>query len=270
MGWSRRGGRRGSALTLDLKNMIIQPEFEGLVRAADEHCLTRFDSRLAGEYLAGSVAVGEAWPGASDLDWFVFLRDEPTPADRAWRRRMQKRLEDEFRAASEVHLNLFSQGRLRREGFWRFIFRYNGDRVRGDNLIAALERQGIRTPRPSRKLAKSRLPFVRRCLSESLAGRCPPALVGLPTDPFLASRKLVRNFVIVEGAFVLMCKRTFKSFKQKAVLQGLRETTRRWRPLLRNTEAILSDPYRAGICPNDLMAEVAPFMNWAIILTEEA
>ena len=183
---------------------------------------------------------------------------------------MQKRLKDEFPAASEVHLNLFSQERLQREGFWRFILRYNGDRVRGPNLIAAFERQGIRTPRPSRKLAKSRVPFVHRCLSEALAGRCPPALAGLPKDPFLASRKLARNFVIVEGAFALMCQRAFRSFRQEAVLQGLRETTRRWRPLLRKTEAILTDPYRAGIRPDDLMAEVEPFVKWAIILTEEA
>ena len=250
--------------------MIIQREFEALVRAADGRCLTRFDSRLAAAYLAGSVAVGEARPGASDLDWFVFLRDEPTLADKAWRRRVQKQLEHGFPAASEVHLNLFSQERLRREGFWRFILRYNGHRVRGDNLIAAFERQGIRTPRPSRKLAKSRLPFVRHCLSEALAGRCPPALARLPSDPFLASRKLARNFVIVEGAFLLMCQRTFTSFKQEAVLQGLRETTHRWRPLLRKTAAILTDPYRAGIRPDDLMAEVEPFMNWAVTSTEEA
>ena len=250
--------------------MIIQPEFRGLVRAADERCLTRFGARLAAAYLAGSVAAGEAWPGASDLDWFVFLHDEPTHADKAWRRRVQKRLEKEFPAASEVHLNLYSEERLRSEAFWRFIFRYNGNRIRGDNLIAAFERQGIRTPRPSRKLAKSRLPFVRQCLSDALSGKCPAALAELPTDPFLASRKLARCFVIVEGAFALMCRGTFESFSQKAVLQGLRGTTRRWRRLLRKTEAILADPYRAGIRPDDLMAEVEPFMNWAILMTEEA
>ena len=149
--------RRGP--TLGPKTMIIQPEFEGLVRAADERCLTRFDSRLAAAYLAGSVAVGEAWPGASDLDWFVFLRDEPSPADKAWRRRMCARLEARFPAAAEVHLNLHSQERLEREDFWRFILRYNAVRIRGANAVARAERQGVSTPRPGRKLAKSRLPF---------------------------------------------------------------------------------------------------------------
>ncbi len=253
-----------------VREMIIQPEFDGLVTAADASCLDRFGPRLAAMYLAGSVAAREAWPGASDLDWFVFLHDQPTAADRAWHRRAQKRLETAFPVVSEVHLNLCSKERLRREGFWRFILRYNGCRVRGDNLIAVFERQGIRTPRPSRKLAKSRLPFVRQCLSEAVAGRRPPALAALPAAPFLATRKLARNFVVVEGAFVLMSQLRFKSFKQEAVLHGLYETTRRWRPLLCKTEAILTDPYRAGIRPDDLMADVEPFINWAIRLTENS
>ena len=249
---------------------MIQPEFDGLVRAADEVCRNRFGGRLAATYVAGSVALGEAWPGASDLDWFVFLQGQPTHADKAWRRRTQKRLEADFAVASEVHLNVFSRERLSRESFWRFILRYNAHRVRGGNLVAALGREGVPTPRPSRKLAKARLPFIRQCLSEALAGRSPPSLAELPADSFLASRKLARNFVIVEGAFVLMCQGAFRSFKQEVVLQGLRNTARQWRPLLRKTEAILTDPYQAGIAPESLMAEVRPFMNWAIALTEEA
>ncbi|MAE61536.1 MAG: hypothetical protein CMJ49_09295 [Planctomycetaceae bacterium] len=250
--------------------MNIQPEFQPLVTAADRHGRLRFGPRVAAAYLAGSVAAGEAWPTASDLDWFVFLHDEPAPADHTWRRRQQKRLQRDFPAAAEVHLNLFSQDRLRQDTFSRFILRYNAVRIRGDNIIAALQRQGVRTPRPSRRLAKSRLPFVRRCLSEALAGRRPPALATLPADPFLAARKLARNFVIVEGAFALMCRSSFQSFKQEAVLQGLRRTSRRWRPLCRMTEAILRDPYRAQVQPDDLMVEVKPFMNWAITLTETA
>ena len=253
---------------LDQRDMIIQPEFEDLVSATDESCRRRFDCRMAAEYLAGSVAVGEALPGASDLDWFVILYDKPTSADKAWRRRMQIRLQNRFPAAFEVHLNLHSLAQLRGEDFWRFIFRYNAARIRGVNVIAQLERKGIRTPRPSRSLAKSRIPFVRKCLSEALAGRCPPALAELPSDPSLCTRKLARNFVIVEGAFVLMCQRSFKSFKQEAVLRGLRNTSRSWHPLLKKTEAILADPYGAGVPPDDLMAEVEPFIDWAIGLAE--
>lgn len=248
--------------------MIIQPEFEDLVRTTDEICRTRFDRRMAAMYLAGSVAVGEAWCGASDLDWFVILHREPTPADKTWQRRTQRRLEQRFPAAAEVHVNLYSLARLRREAFWRFILRYNAARMGGSNVIAELSRAGAPTPRPSRALARSRVPFVRQCLSEALAGRCPPALAALPADPYLASRKLARNFVIVEGAFVLMCQRRFDSFKQEAVLHGLRRVSRRWRRLLTMTDAILTDPYHACVKPDDLMAEVEPFIEWGISLAE--
>ena len=250
--------------------MRFQDGFQDLVSAADECCVHRFGARLIAAYVAGSVAVGEAWAGASDLDWFVFLRDDPEPGDMSWRRRVQKRLELRFPVASEVHLNLHSVARLEREAFWRFILRYNSVRIRGGNLVAELERMGIRTPRPSRKLAKSRLPFVRKCLAEALVGRRPPALADLPSDPFLATRKLVRNFVIVEGAYVLMSRRTFKSFSQEAVLHGLRSISRRWGPLTGTAQAVLEDPYRAAARPEKLLQQVHPFMNWAMDMIENA
>lgn len=250
--------------------MRFQEGFQDVVAAADECCALRFGPRLKGAYVAGSVAVGEAWPGASDLDWFVFLVDEPTPADGAWRSRTRRQLERRFPVASEVHLNVYSVDRLMREEFWRFILRHNAVQIRGANLVAELGRRGARTPRPSRKLARSRLPFVRKCLKEAAAGRCPPALAALPGDPFLATRKLARNFVIVEGAYVLMWKGAFRSFKQEAVLQGLRSTWRRWRPLARTARDVLEDPYRAAVPPDDFMRQVHPFMTWAIDLIEKA
>ena len=97
-----------------------------------------------------------------------------------------------------------------------------------------------------------------------MAGRCPPSLQEIPSDPCLATRKLARNFVIVEGAYALMSRRSFVSFKQGVVLQGLRRTTRRWGPLLRVTEAVLSDPFRANVKPGDFMRQAQPFVAWAI------
>jgi len=248
----------------------FQEGFRDLVAAADACCAGRFGPRLAAAYVAGSVAAGEAWPGASDLDWFVFLRDEPTRADKAWQSRARARLERDFPIADEVHLNVHSLDRLQREAFWRFILRYNAVRVRGPNLIAELARGGVRTTRPSRTLAKSRLPFVRRCLDEALAGRCPPALASLPPDPCLATRKLARNFVIVEGAYALMARGAFTSFKQEAVLDGLRRAWPRWRALVRTTQAVLDDPYRAAVPPDEFMRRVHPFVTWSIDVIENA
>jgi hypothetical protein len=107
-------------------------------------------------------------------------------------------------------------------------------------------------------------------LAESLAGRCPPSLAGLPSDPFLATRKLARNFVIVEGAFVLMCLGAFKSFGQEAVLRGLRGASHRASRLLDTTAAILSDPYQAQVRPRAFLKDVHPFMDWAITVIENA
>ena len=249
--------------------MQIQKEFAALVAATDGVCRRRFGNRLAAAYVAGSVARGEAWPGASDLDWFVFLHEEPTTLDKAWRRRRQRALQARFRVAGEVHLNVNSVERLRRESFWRFILRYNALRIRGSSVLAQLERQGHRVPRPGRELAKSRLPFVRQCLSEALAGRCPPAFAEMPSDPFLATRKLARNFVIVEGAYVLMCRGAFKSFGQGAVLHGLRRVRPSISGLLDTTAAILADPYQAKVKPKAFMRQVRSFVEWAVQWIEE-
>ena len=250
--------------------MEFQPGFNELVISAREHCVRRFGPRLRAAYVAGSVASNEAWPGASDLDWFALLEDEPSAADKSWRIRTQRKLEHRFPVAKEVHLNLFSMDWLRREAFSRFILRYNSVRIAGANVVAELAREGFPTPRPSLKLAKQRLPFVRRCLSETLAGRCPPALAGLPDDPCLASRKLARNFVLVEGAFILMAVGVFRSFKQQAVLDGLRSRWGRWSGLSDMCERILTDPHKAAIHPGRLMRRVGPFIEWGIGLIERS
>ena len=250
--------------------MAIQAEFRDLVSAIGERCQKRFETRLYSTYLAGSTAVAEALPGISDLDWWAFIRDEPSSADQSWRRRTQKQLEIEIPVASEVHINVFSIKRLRQESFWRFILRYNTARLSGPDLIAELEQQGLHTPRPDRILAKSRLPFVRQCLTDAIAGKNPQALGELPANPFLVTRKLARNFVIVEGAFVLMCNGAFRSFKQEVVLEGIVALFPQWRPLIQKVEAISSDPNLVGIHPSDLMTDIEPFIEWAISIIEKA
>ena len=244
--------------------MEIQDGYRELVETANRWCADRSGERLAAVYLSGSVAVGEAWPGASDLDCFVFLRGEPTAADKAWRRRAEKRLEARFPICPNVHLTTSAVERLAQEAFWRFILRYNATRIRGVNLIAELGRRGITTPRPSRKLARGRLPFVRACLEAAVTGQRVPSLGELPSDPFLATRKLARNFVIVEGAYLLMARGTFVSFRQGDVLKGLRCVSRRWAGLVRTAEGILCDPHKAGVRPEVLLDLAEPFVNWAI------
>jgi len=252
--------RRGSGS----RTCKFQPGFADLLSAADTACADRFGSRLLAAYVAGSVALGEAWPGASDLDWFAFLRAEPTAADRAWRRRLQRRLAASIPVVSAVHLNIFPLTRLAREPFWRFILRHNAVRLRGTDLVARLARAGSRTPRPNRALAKHRLPFVRQCLAEALAGRRVPALADLPGNPALATRKLVRNFVFVEGAHLLMALGTFQSFRAAAVLQGLRHAAPQWRPVYDMAERTLADPHSVKVGPQEFMLTAHPFVEWML------
>ena len=244
--------------------MSIQPEFRPLVHEATRACRERFGDRLAAAYLSGSVAVGEAWPGASDLDWFTFLDDAPSAADQAWATATVGELEESHPVAADVHLNVLPAARLRDEPHWRFILRYNSRRMLGRDLIADLERDGVATMQPSPELARSRLPFVRQCLASALVGECPASLAEIPAEPHLASRKLARNFVIVEGAYLLMARRAFTSFRQDDVLRGLDETSSCWRALLRQTAEVLADPYRAGIPPEPLMASIEPFVRAAM------
>jgi len=247
----------------------FQPGFAQLVSAVDAACTQRFGRRLLAAYVAGSVASGEAWPGASDLDWFAFIPDQPTPADRCWRRRAQARLADRFPIVSKIHLNVFPMDRLATEPYWRFILRYNAVRLRGADLVAKLAHRGHRTPRPGPAIAKKRLPFVRNCLAEALAGRRVPALAELPTAPALATRKLVRNFVLVEGAHLLMAMGCFQSFRQDDVLQGLHCLAPRWRGLFRAAQQVLGNPRKANIPPRRFMEQAQPFVEWMIQTIEQ-
>ena len=248
----------------------LQEGFRELVLAAREACIGRFGPRLMASYVAGSVARGEAWPGASDLDWFAFLVEAPTAADRAWRRRMQASLQRRFLVADEVHLNVYPAAKLAAEPFWRFILRYNALRVCGPDLLGRLERRGIAVPKPDAALAKGRLPFVRSCLAEALAGRRIPALADLPADPALATRKLVRNFVIVEGAHYLMAAGAFETFAADGVLRGLRRAAPQWADLCDSAERILADPYEAAVSPGRFLKQVRPFVEWQIAEIESA
>jgi hypothetical protein len=258
--------RRTARLTANVEpeTMMVQPAFRKAVDAVDASCARRFGKRLVGAYVAGSVGQGEALPGISDLDWWAFIHDEPTAADSSWRSRLEKRLGLQFAVFTEVHVNLRSLERLGCEEFSRFILRYNSLRVRGENVVALLERSGYRTPRPSRKLAKSRLPFVRKCLGVTLAGGCPPALSRLPEDPFLAARKLARNFMVVEGAFLLMSQGSFRSFRQNEVLSGLMSVAGRWNKLINASRRILTDPIGAAIGPTEFMGKARPFVEWML------
>jgi len=155
--------------------------------------------------------------------------------------------------------------RLRKEAAWRFILRYNAIRLYGVDIIAELEKEGTNTARPSKETAKSRIRWMRRNIEGAVRGELPQELFPkLPDDPFLATRKLARNFILVEGAHLLMADNAFCGFRQNDVLAKLKALYPQWVSIFVRTESILEDPLTTGVMPDDFIAEIAPFCHWSI------
>ncbi len=106
---------------------------------------------------------------------------------------------------------------------------------------------------------------MRRNIEGAVRGELPKALFPrLPDDPLLVTRKLARNFVLVEGAHLLMVDNAFCGFRQKDVLTKLKTLYPQWMSVFLITETILEDPLKAGIMPDDFVTQIEPFCRWSI------
>jgi predicted nucleotidyltransferase len=253
---------------------LPQKAYRPAVQDALDACRARFGERLRAVYLSGSVAFGEAWLGTSDVDFFVFLSDDPTDADAAWRQEVEKRLAEHYpQAAKEFHLTLRSVGFMKDEAQgWKFILRYNAVRLHGKDLLEEFESCGLAIPIPDAEAAGTRLGFARKGLEGLKNGRLPDELFGktFPTDvsqwrddDYLITRKLARYFVLVEGAYVLMADGEFRSFRQEDVLEPLERSYPQWTALFRTVRQITADPFEAGISPRAFAEQAASFTEWA-------
>lgn len=79
----------------DPLSSIDSPYFRALARRGIEEMQAYYQDRLAAVYLRGSLVDNEADPVCSDMDAFVFLYDDFTEADRAWRKETNDRLQQE-------------------------------------------------------------------------------------------------------------------------------------------------------------------------------
>ena len=106
---------------------------------------------------------------------------------------------------------------------------------------------------------------MRRNIEGAVRGELPKELIPkLPVEPPLATRKLARNFIILEGAHLLMADGAFCGFRRKDVLAKLRVLYPQWTTVFDRTDAILEDPFAAPVKPEDYIAEIAPFCRWSI------
>ena len=242
-----------------------QAEYAAVVEDAVARCRDRFAADGISVYLTGSVATGEALVGVSDVDFFCFHRGQGRPDDIDWSKRTCADLHTHHGdVAVEFHLNLFPLDRLRQDSFWRFMLRYNSIRLLGADTLAALEQEGHSVPVPSASLAIGRRAFVTKCLEQVMAGQAPDSLGVLPEDPSLATRKLVRNFVLVEGAYLLMLDGHFTAFTRASVVPHLRTLFPQWQELYELSDHVLDHPYDSGVTPSGYMAACEPFVRFIL------
>ncbi|MFC1735033.1 RNA polymerase sigma factor [Candidatus Hydrogenedentota bacterium] len=245
-------------------------DFNPALAKALELCAARFGDDLEAVYLTGSIAAGEALVDASDVNWFMFLGRDVEENDTGWCREQERKLKEQFPNAQSYVLCLFSLDRLRKESFWRFILRYNSVLLHGKDILSVLEEEGLETPRPTKELAQNRLWFAEECIESAVQGKLTTKLFVLPVNPFWATRKLARYFVVVEGAYVLMAEGKFSTFHERDVMGKLKRSYSQWADLFATTEAVVKDPVKANILPQVFVEQVAPFVRWAIEHVREA
>lgn len=97
----------------------VQPEFYQLVSLLQELCISTFGRYLVSLYIRGSVSVGKAYVGTSDLDAIVLLDHEPTGEDTSQSRNIATTLEQAHPEVSIVDLTTTSVDKLLYDLEWK-------------------------------------------------------------------------------------------------------------------------------------------------------
>lgn len=250
--------------------MLIQEGFEKVVDEATQKCLEHFSDRLLAVYITGSIYTNEAIIGESDLDYWGFIADELCDSDKIRVRKIESEIDGRFDAIRGAHINIRSIDDLKRDKLMRFILKYNSVLYFGRDVVSQVDAADCDAYAPNKRLAKGRLPFARKCLSDALQNKCPQCIDKIPENTYLAARKFARYFVLVEGAYFLMAKDLFDSFKQEKVLRGLRENTVAFGYILDLSLAVLSAPLTTGIAHDNFIMQVRPFVEWMFDEIEKA
>lgn len=245
--------------------MKIQKEFIPIVKEAAEECKSYFKDRFRTAYLHGSIALNDAVPYVSDLDYYIAVSEAPNKDDKDYFNSLEARLQEKYPIVNGVHLNIHSVEEVKADKFARFILRYNSTVYCGADIVKQLEESGCERILPDADTAKSRLSFARQCFSDALSGKQPANTGDIPSDTFYAARKFARYFVIIEGAYFLMTAGRFTSFEKSAVLSGLRKelqnTLAGLDSIIDTTERVLYEPVKANIPHDEYLRIIKPFMS---------
>lgn len=241
---------------------MYQQEFIPLIDEATRKCKERFSKRLLAVYIGGSVAANEAVAGESDLDYFAILEDELGDADKAWIEETASELDRVFAACDGVHINVLSVDGLSKDKFALFILKHNSVLHCGRDALPEIERTKSDIYEPDKAIAKERLAFARQCLADASAGKCPRCMEKIPENTYFAARKFARYFILVEGAYFLMARNEFETFRQERVVEQLRENCAGFDGILDLSLAVLKAPLEAKVAHADYIGRISPFVEW--------
>ncbi|KPU26340.1 hypothetical protein TR13x_10560 [Caloranaerobacter sp. TR13] len=250
--------------------MVIQAEYQNVVDEVTRKCSEYFSDRLLSIYVTGSISTNEAIINESDLDYWGFISNEITKDDELWLSETEQEIDEKFQIFDGVHINIKSIEYLKEDKFCRFILKYNSILYKGHDVISEIESQGVDSYSPDKTVAKYRLKFARKCLEDALENKCPQCLEKIPKNTYFASRKFARYFVLVEGAYFLMAKGKFESFKQEIVVKQLKENSIGFDEILDLSLKIITEPEATKINHQEFIRMIQPFTEWMFDEIEKA
>jgi len=241
---------------------MIQREFQMIVAEVIKRCDNYFQNRLSAIYITGSIHTNEAIIGESDLDGWIFIADDLSSRDKAWIKVTEMDIDSTYEIIDGVHINVKTVQELHDDKFIRFALKYNSTLCFGVDIIAKIESSGADTYEPNKSMAQGRLLFARQCLEDAMINICPECMEKIPKNTYFAARKFARYFILLEGAYYLMAKGEFETYKQDRVVQQLKEHTVGFCDTLDRSLAVLKDPLTAAVKHDDYIAQIYPFVVW--------
>ena len=244
---------------------MIQEEYQNAIKEALSLAKYNFINRLAAFYVGGSVALGEAWPGISDVDAYVVINGNATDNDLYWKTRSESSLKERFpEIANDFHFTLLPTEMLKTETcLYKFFLKYASERIYGDDIISQMEKDGFVTPKPSRELAISRFAFMENNIRTILDGKFPKTLGSLPDSDHFAVRKLARC-LIFDSAWLLIACDNFNSFRASDVLASLKIKFPEWSDIYISIETALESPLKAPISTQDFIKLIQNYYLWLL------
>lgn len=240
----------------------MQSEFYPLVEVATQRCLNHFCNRLTTVYLHGSINTNDAIVGVSDLDYHLVIADDLHQSDIDWITSTEAELQQLFPVVNGVHLACHTIDDLQQDKFSRFVLRYNASVHYGSDIVRQLEDNGCERFEPNKRMAKERLNFARKCFEDARAGKQPACTGEIPENTCYAARKFARYFVIIEGAYFLMAKDQFRSFRKEDVISQLKVNCAEFDEILCMANLVLQDPVASGITHSSFLEKAAPLIEW--------